>query len=368
MKPPLKSPAPRKNIHRPRQVVPPVEEQTKVLDPNWNQEITDDLEPQDLSQLIVFSRDWTIETIDNQIEQGNIQMNPGFQRRNAWDDTRRSRLVESLIAKLPVPEIVLAEDPRKPRSFIIIDGKQRLLTINGFIHPQSKYWDNPHLQPLKLLPKLSGKSYEDLKGANFSDEYRCFINADIRCTIIGGIKNTDVLYDVFHRLNSGSVPLSTQELRQVLHKGDFADFLIKETNEVGNLHRVLSLDAPDTRLRDAEILLRFIALLLFAKVYRGNLKKFLDDAMGSATAKWDIYHLKVVESAKELNNAISSLENVFSIDQIGRKFNAKANRFERRFNRVLFEVEAFYFRLIPLNKLKAGKARFLKGFHLRVMR
>src|SRR6185369_15251283 len=88
----------------------------------WNDEIEDDLKPEHLSSLVVYSRDWTIETINNQITQGNVDLNPKFQRRNAWNDARRSKLIESLIAGLPVPEIVLAENPEKPKSFLVIDG------------------------------------------------------------------------------------------------------------------------------------------------------------------------------------------------------------------------------------------------------
>jgi hypothetical protein len=58
-----------------------------------------------------------------------------------------------------------------------------------------------------------------------ADQFREFMNADVRCTIVSNFKSDDALYDIFNRLNTGSVPLSTQELRQVLHKGVFADFL-----------------------------------------------------------------------------------------------------------------------------------------------
>jgi len=100
-----------------------------IPDADWNEEIAQDLKSEDLSELIVYSRDWTIETINNQIAKENIDLAPAFQRRNAWNDDRRSKLIESLIAGLPVPEIVLAENPQKRGAFIVIDGKQRLLTM-----------------------------------------------------------------------------------------------------------------------------------------------------------------------------------------------------------------------------------------------
>lgn len=328
---------------------------------DWNDEIAEDLKPQDLSALVVYSRDWTIETINNQIAQKNIDLNPEFQRRNAWNDDRRSKLVESLIAGLPVPEIVLAENPLRPKSFIVIDGKQRLLTIAGFIDPTISYWKKSELKNLTLRPDLVGKTYDQIKGdAGFVDDFRRFVNADVRCTVIGNVKNKDVLYDIFYRLNTGSVPLSTQELRQVLHKGRFADFLINSTNAVGPLHKVLGLSEPDARLRDAEILLRLIALQLFANTYQGNLKAFLDDAMEVATADWKKFEPLVTDAASNLDASIKSLKEVLGYHLIGRKY--VDGQWEGRFNRVLFEVEAFYFRSIPPAKAKAGKQKFITKF------
>jgi len=98
----------------------------------WNREDASELErPTGLKKygIIVASRDWTVETIVRQIEQENIDLDPAFQRRNAWRDHRRSRLIESFVLGFPVPQLVLAENPRRRGTFIVIDGKQRLLTI-----------------------------------------------------------------------------------------------------------------------------------------------------------------------------------------------------------------------------------------------
>lgn len=326
----------------------------------WNEEINEDVSPEGESEIVVYSRDWTIATIISQIEQKNIDLNPKFQRRNAWDDARRSMLIESLIAGLPVPEIVLAEDPKKRKAFIVIDGKQRLLTIAGFVDPTMGYWRKSELKKLKLRKELNTKTYEQLKSDHrLADELREFMNADVRCTIISNFKSDDTLYDIFYRLNTGSVPLSTQELRQVLHKGPFADYLVEITNTLQPIHRVLGTIGPDNRLKDVEILLRFIAIVLFGNHYEGNLKKFLDEAMELVTADWINSKPKVEEVYRDMNRAISNLTKVLGIGLVGRKFVDGA--WESRFNRVLFEVEAFYFRRIPDTKITGGKKRFVEG-------
>src|SRR5947209_7589571 len=81
---------------------------------------------------VVNGTDWTTETIVSQLRRGNIQLNPRFQRRDAWKLDRKSRFIESLIVGLPIPQIVLAESKQERGKFIVLDGKQRLLAILQF--------------------------------------------------------------------------------------------------------------------------------------------------------------------------------------------------------------------------------------------
>jgi hypothetical protein len=76
------------------------------------QENEDDLEPvelDDVAEALVTATDWTTETILNQLRRGNIDLNPRFQRRDAWTPPRKSLFIESIILGLPVPQLVLAE-------------------------------------------------------------------------------------------------------------------------------------------------------------------------------------------------------------------------------------------------------------------
>jgi hypothetical protein len=311
------------------------------LGDNWNEELEQEAGT-DVKGLVVFSRDWTVETIVSQIDKGNIDLNPKFQRRNAWTDDRRSKLIESLLLGLPVPEIVLAEDKRRKNSFIVIDGKQRLLAIAGFLDPNRQTWAVPKLKGLRSRSDLNGKSFQDffVAGAETQDA-RDLLNSDIRCTVISNYASSRVLYDIFYRLNTGSVPLSSQELRQVLNAGDFADYLIESTNTLIPLHEVLRLKEPDTRLRDAEIVLRHIALHLFGQKYDGNLMPFLDESMAIINANWETYRLEVDSLFSSFNAATRFLLETFPDKKVGRKYTE--GEWESRFNRAVFEVQAFYF-------------------------
>lgn len=320
-----------------------------IIDEDWNEDLAGEVTAEGVGSLVVYSRDWTVETILRQVEQGNIDLNPKFQRRNAWNDVKRSKLVESLIIGVPVPEIVLAEDVNKKKSFIVIDGKQRLLALAGFADP-AKYrsWDRPALRGLQARRDLNDDDVASLQAK--SDDYRQLMNADIRCTVISNYQSSDVLYDIFYRLNTGSVPLSSQELRQVLKKGPFSDFLISVTDNLLPLHQVMRIGGPDNRLRDAEIVLRYIAISMNGMQYRGSLTPFLDDSMEMINSNWAQLQNSVQALFDELNDATLKLIDKFG-ESVGRK--VVDGKWEGRFNRALFEVQTYYFGKIP-NHLLAG--------------
>lgn len=323
---------------------------------------SDDLRNVDASNIVVYSRDWTIDTILKQIELGNIDLNPSFQRRNAWNDEKRSKLIESIMMEYPIPEIVLAEDKQRKRSFIVIDGKQRLLTIAGFKeHAKYKYWRSPKLRDLKVLTNLQGFSYSELSK---NPEYlRTFENGSLRCTVINNYNDEQVLYDIFYRLNAGSSPLATQELRQVLNRGPYADYLINITDSGDALvQRVMGLDKPDSRLRDVEVLLRLMAFLEYAPLYQGNLKNFLDDKMAQFNKRYSEHQSDIEALFDKIHNTIELLFFFFdNYQSIGRKY--LEDSYERRFNRVLLEVEVFFFSfLLDNEKIKEKKDEFVAAF------
>ena len=310
-----------------------------------NRDERDDIKiPKDLRAVIAYTRDWTVDTIVRQLEDKNILLDPKFQRRNAWNDQKRSALIESLIWGAPIPQIILAELPDQPRKYVVIDGKQRLLAIWGYIDPSLEYWEKPHLKDLRVLDELTGKSFKEINASNSANEIgHRLLNADVRCTILSNYKSEDVLAEIFYRINTGSVLLGAQELRQVLKRGWFADYLVEITNSPQPLHEILGLEGPDVRLNDIEIILRALSIKNFGKDYRGNLKDFLDESM-SRFAK----SLTKEEAAREyewFNDGIEKLKLVFKPSDIGRK--RKNGEFEKRFNRSLFEAVHFLISQLP---------------------
>lgn len=295
------------------------------------------------SDLIVYSRDWTVETVISQIKKKNIDLDPEFQRRNAWSDTKKSQLIESYFLGYPVPEIVLAEHPRHRKKYIVIDGKQRLLTLCGFVAPDLyNTWNNPRLSGMRDLKKLNQLTCQQIsEDSSLSDYIRLLANADIRTTVISNVKDEAILYDIFYRLNAGATPLSVQELRQVLYRGDFTKFMVKYTETLTNIHRILKLTEPDNRLKDIEILTRNLAFNFNDTDYKGNLKRFLDEFTDRMNKDWASFEGKIKQRLHDIDEASAILADLCGdFHNVGRKYSD--GKFETRFNTVLFEVQLFF--------------------------
>jgi len=229
----------------------------------------------DLSNSVLYNTDWTVETIVSQLKKGRIDINPVFQRRDAWTVKAKSLLIESVLLNFPVPAITLAERS-KERTFIVVDGKQRLSSLSQFFGgmPNSKF-NSFKLLGLTQLKELNGLDYSQL-GETHPGFAAQLDNYSVRTNVIRGWKNDEILFSIFHRLNSGSVKLSPQELRQSLHPGPFTEFITNYSDKSPALRDIFPGDQPDFRMRDIELITRYLALAYFIDDYRGDLKKHLD--------------------------------------------------------------------------------------------
>ena len=182
----------------------------------------------DLSSMAITGTDWTAETLVSQIQKGNILLNPDFQRRDAWTIKTKSRFIESLLLGLPIPQIILAEQKGKRGSYIVIDGKQRLLSLQQFVIGDED-GRKLKLTGLEVKTQFNKKTFDDLSNGVSCDEIDAFNNQTIRTVVIKNWPSVEVLYLLFLRLNTGSVKLSPQELRQALYPGEFIRFVNEES-------------------------------------------------------------------------------------------------------------------------------------------
>jgi hypothetical protein len=319
-----------------------------------NEDDVELVEGTDFSAAVVSGTDWTTETIINQINKNNIQLNPDFQRRDAWDKSRKSNFIESLILGLPIPQLVLAERKEQRGAYIVLDGKQRLLSIRQFAAEKN----DPVYEPLKLSgleirTDLKGKNLHDLKDdADFYNDVAAFENQPIRTVVIKNWPSEEFLYHVFLRLNTGSVQLAPQELRQALHPGAFVSYIDSKAPDNEAIKGILKLKKPDFRMRDNELLLRYYALKNFLTEYAGDLKKFLDNTCLQFNKDWANVENTVLEQFEELNHAHETILSVFGSNSYKKWFSVD---YEKKFNRAIFDIMALSFSYPEVRTAVAGR-------------
>jgi hypothetical protein len=303
----------------------------------------------EVSQAVVSSTDWTTQTILFQLEHGNIGLNPRFQRRDAWTRSRKSRFVESLMLGLPVPQIVLAERRDARGKYIVLDGKQRLLSLLQYTGKSEGKNNAFPLVDLEIRTELERKKYSDLtEDVLLREDLDSFHNQTIRSVVIRNWPNIDFLHTVFLRLNTGSVSLSPQELRQALFPGPFADYVDSAAAESRPLQRLLKIKEPDFRMRDVELLVRFLAFSFVLNDYAGSLKPFLDNACERFNSSWAENESKIKTQTTAFDDAVSAGEAIFGIEGVGRKWSDGA--FQSRLNRAVLDVTTFYFSNAPIRE------------------
>jgi len=293
-------------------------------------------------QAVIWSTDWTTGTIVNQLDRFNIDMKPKYQRREAWDDKRKSRFIESIILGLPIPQLILAERKDRKGTYVVIDGKQRLLSIRQFFSAiDDDLFPRLKLKGLDSLANLNGKSFIDIQqDPNLTDFATIIENQPIRTIVIKNWPNEAFLYNVFLRLNTGSLPLAPQELRQALHPGPFIDFTDEFSVGSIQIKKVLNIEKPDYRMRDIELVIRYFAFKYFISDYRGNLKTFFDEAVLNLNKDWEQKEAEIRESADELDKAIDYSYSIWG-ENTFRKW--KDNEYQGRFNRAIYDIMVYYF-------------------------
>ncbi len=322
-----------------------------ALIPDDQQEDENDLQKAiSFKDAVVMNADWTIETIDSQINKGNIDLQPGFQRRAAWDDTRKSRLLESIIVGMPVPNIVLAENKDHRGRFIVIDGKQRLVAINEFIKGEYK------LRGLDIRKDLNDQTYASLP----TEDKEYLENSTLRSTVIKNWNDENFLYAIFFRLNSGSLPLSPQELRKALIGGNLLDAIEKYLTTSKAFKSIFG-GSLDKRMRDSELVLRFIAYDRDLESYRGDFKEFLDAMTRYYETDWSHRKDEVVEALSRLDRAMETSSLVFGRDAFKKWL---GDKYERVINRAIFDcIARFFADPVISDSIQAKSSEVVEAFH-----
>jgi uncharacterized protein with ParB-like and HNH nuclease domain len=314
-------------------------------------EDADDLQIEEYD-ITAAPNDFNVLTIYSFLESGAVRI-PGFQRNYVWDLGRASKLIESLILGLPVPQVFLYEIERN--KFLVIDGQQRLMSIYYFLkqrfpkkdkrselrtifdqHGQipdnivhdDNYFENFRLKLSEILPnhpnRFKGLSYATLGAHKTQFELRTIRNVIIKQNSPQGDDSS--MYEVFNRLNTGGINLKPQEIRTSMYHSSFYEMLYK-ANSLPAWRRLLANQEPDLHMKDVEILLRGFAMLIDADNYAPSMVKFLNQfsrKCRTQTAEQNTYLLSLLESF--LQACAELPEDAF------------LNKKNRRFNVALYEA------------------------------
>jgi hypothetical protein len=217
----------------------------------------------------VYPSDPTLEVLNERWKRGEIIVEE-FQRGWVWSASQASKLIESFLAGLPVPPVFFYREESGKE--IIIDGQQRLKTVAGFFN--GRLPDGSPFYLRGVSKQWEGKNYNTL---NESDKNR-LRQSILRVIIVEQVDplDTSSMYEVFSRLNTGGTALSPQEVRNASCHGPFNDML-KDLNMLDAWRAVFGPNLPDPRMRDIELIARFLALT--DSDYTKPMKKFITDFM-----------------------------------------------------------------------------------------
>jgi len=206
------------------------------------------------------------------VQRKKINMEPKYQRRHRWDNERQSKLIESFVMHVPVPPIYLNEDRKGILS--VIDGKQRLNTIWNF------FLGGLRLEGLTIFEDLNGLTLNELP-PDIQDDL--ITVPSLRAIILLRHSGEPLKFEVFQRLNTGGVQLNTQEIRNSTYPGPLND-LVLELCENEKFYKLLGISNKYKSkfyqtMRDAEFVLRFLALRNNWDLFSGSFKHTMNDFM-----------------------------------------------------------------------------------------
>ncbi len=286
-------------------------------------------------KIISEAGDPPIKLLCEKVDKGKLIARAEFQRYYIWDNKPKlkSRLIESVLLRVPIPVIYVAEENAGKE--LVVDGQQRMLTFYNFMKK-----DGFKLTGLRVLKELNGKTYTDL-----SEELQDSI-ADYPIRVIKILKEShkDIKFDIFERLNRGSVKLNEQELRNCIYRGSFNN-LLKTLAENKDFQRIQGLRGVHKRMIDMERILRFFAFTdLTERKYKGSLTSFLNSYMESNR---EISEKQKEEKTAMFKNSVELCQTVFGDLsfrrwQLGDEDDANGYR-EDKINEGIFDVQMYGF-------------------------
>ena len=212
-----------------------------------NDESEEIISPFDPKLISLETKPLSLEQIIGRIKRGTLDLQPPFQRAFIWDETKQSRLIESLMLRIPLPMFYFSADI--VGSYQVVDGLQRLNTLYNFIEKKKSF----KLKNLEFWKEHENKTFAELEPYLQNR----ILETTMQVTIINPSTPENVKRNVFKRINTGGYPLSSQEIRHALYEGKSTE-LLKSLVDNKNFTTVMGNKFKDLRMAGREIILRFL--------------------------------------------------------------------------------------------------------------
>jgi hypothetical protein len=231
-------------------------------------------EPYDLSKVRIDLKPFTIFQVMHKVKLNEIELQPDFQRQIVWDQTRQSRLIESILIRIPLPAFYL--DSVNFNRWIVVDGLQRLTTLDRFCNKNEL-----RLKNLEFLQEFEGKTFKELPRMWQQQLEETHLNL----YIIHPDTPDEVRFTIFYRINTGGLVLSPQEIRHCLYHGPVTQ-LLKKLADARKFKLVTGDSIRTKHMDDRECILRFFAFHLtpYTQYQQSNFSRFLAQSMRTINA------------------------------------------------------------------------------------
>ena len=226
------------------------------------------MNPFDPTKIDITMKPLTVDLLTKRIRENEINLKTDFQRKaGLWDNARASRLIESLLIRIPLPAFYF--DGSNDEYWLVVDGLQRLTTIKDFIVDKKM-----KLKGLEFLIQYEGLTFDQLP----RPMQRRIEETQITAYVINPGTPINVKYNIFKRINTGGLVLSPQEIRHALFQGRATDFLNKLA--ASKEFKIATLGSiKKERMVDREYVLRFLAFQIFHFENYIPMDEFLNEAM-----------------------------------------------------------------------------------------
>lgn len=269
--------------------------------------------PFDPDKIKVLRESKTISLLSTRIDHDEIDLAPEFQRlARIWDNGRKSRLIESILLRIPLPVFYVASDLQD--TWAVVDGLQRLTTIHDFLNGEFA------LSGLEYLLQFDGNTFAELPRSM----QRRIEETELVINIIQPGTPEEVMFNIFSRINTGGLTLNGQEIRHALNKGRARTFL-KELASSTAFLKATTGSISDTRMAGRECALRFLAFR-FTK-WQDYVSNDLDGFLNAAMQRINSLSLAELERYRtDFERAMETATAVFGNDAFRKRYEADAGR------------------------------------------